>query len=332
MRHMRPFWIVRPVAASWLLALVALVGSGQAKGPTYDDPAKTDADFAFQGEYVGELERDDGDLRVGVQVVALGGGKFDAVGYHGGLPGDGWDRGEKFKGTGELQGDTVTITGEHGKATIKDGVLTVISSSGETVGELEKVERKSPTLGAKPPKGALVLFDGKSADAFEGGRMTDDGLLMQGTNSKQKFGDCTLHLEFRLPYQPEDRGQARGNSGVYLQGRYEVQMLDSFGLEGKDNECGGLYGVRAPTVNMCFPPLSWQTYDIDYTAAKYEGEKIVAGPRITVRHNGVLIHDNVELPKSTTAAIVPEGPDDGPLHLQDHGNPVRYRNIWIVEK
>ncbi|MBW3600671.1 MAG: DUF1080 domain-containing protein, partial [Planctomycetes bacterium] len=138
----------------------------------------------------------------------------------------------------------------------------------------------------------------------------------------------------RLPYQPQDRGQARGNSGVYLQGRYEVQMLDSFGLEGKQNECGGLYSVKDPDVNMCYPPLEWQTYDIDFTAARYDEEgKLTADPRVTVRHNGVVIHDDVELPgeRNTTAAPVKPGPEGGPVYLQDHGNPVRYRNIWVAE-
>ena len=123
-----------------------------------------------------------------------------------------------------------------------------------------------------------MLFDGKSADAFKGGKMTEDGLLMQGCTSKQKFGSCKVHIEFRTPYQPEDRGQARGNSGIYVGARYECQMLDSFGLKGENNECGGLYSVKAPDVNMCLPPLAWQTYDIDYTAAKYEGDKLVTQP------------------------------------------------------
>ena len=315
-----------------LICVAVLIAPAKAKGPAYTDPAKTDADFAFQGEYSGDLRRDTGNIKIGVQVIALGGGKFDAVGYHGGLPGDGWDGGEKHRGSGEVLGGILTITAGPGKATIQNGMLTIYADDGSVVGDLTKVDRTSPTLGAKPPEGAVVLFDGKSADGFEGGRMTDDGLLMQGATSKQKFGDCQVHIEFRLPYQPEDRDQARGNSGIYLQGRYEVQMLDSFGLEGKDNECGGIYTVRAPTVNMCFPPLAWQTYDIDYTAAKYEGDKLIKKARMTVRHNGVLVQENVELPSETRAAILPAGPEKGPLYLQDHGNPVRYRNIWVVEK
>jgi hypothetical protein len=195
------------------------------------------------------------------------------------------------------------------------------------------VERKSPTLGEKPPEGAIVLFDGTSADAFEGGKL-DGELLVQGATSKQKFGSHKVHIEFRTPYQPEDDSQGRGNSGVYLQGRYEVQILDSFGLKGEQNEAGGIYSVAKPKVNMALPPLAWQTYDIDFTAAKYDGDKLVENPRITVKHNGVVIHDNVELPgdRNTTAAPVAAGKEPGPLYLQDHGNPVRFRNVWVVEK
>jgi hypothetical protein len=197
----------------------------------------------------------------------------------------------------------------------------------------QKVNRKSETMGAKPPAGAVVLFDGTSADAFTGGRMTEDGLLEQGCTSKQTFGSHKLHIEFRLPYKPLARGQARGNSGLYLQGRYEVQMLDSFGLKGEQNECGGIYSVGPPAVNMCFPPLSWQTYDVDYQAAVYDASgKLTQNPRVTVKHNGVVIHDDIELPgeRNTTAAPVKAGPEPGPVYLQDHGNPVRYRNIWVL--
>jgi hypothetical protein len=112
-------------------------------------------------------------------------------------------------------------------------------------------------------------------------------------------------------------------------------MLDSFGLKGEQNVCGGIYSVGAPSVNMCYPPLSWQTYDVDYTAGEFDASgKVLKNPRVTVKHNGVVIHDNIELPghRNTTAAPTPAGKEPGPVYLQDHGNPVRYRNIWVVEK
>lgn len=314
-------------------ALFGLGVTSFAAGPTYTDPAKADADFAYQGEFSGNLSDDGNEAKVGVQVIAQGKGKFHGIGYKGGLPGDGWDQGTKLEGDGELKDGVLIIKGpDGGSAKVTKESVTIIDPNGKEIGTLKKVTRESPYLGAKPPEGAVVLFDGKSKDAFDGGKL-EDGLLAPALTSKQKFGSHKLHIEFRIPYQPEDRGQGRGNSGIYLQGRYEVQMLDSFGLEGKDNECGGIYSVKAPDVNMCLPPLSWQTYDIEYTAARYDGDKVVSKPKVTVLHNGVVIHKDVELPadRNTTAAPVKAGPEPGPIYLQDHGNPVRYRNIWVVE-
>lgn len=309
------------VPAALLICSCLTAMAANAQGPAYADPEKTDADFPFQGEYVGDV----GGIKMGVQVIALGGGKFDAVSYGGGLPGAGWDGKNKGFADGQLVDGVVEVD----KTKIKDGKWHIVDGVTFT-----KVNRTSPTLGEKPPAGAVVLFDGTSADNFQNGKMTEDGLLMQGCTSKQLFKSHRLHIEFRLPYMPEARGQGRGNSGLYMQGRYEVQMLDSFGLEGKQNECGGVYSVGAPAVNMCLPPLSWQTYDVDYTAAKYDADgKLTSNPRMTVRHNGIVIHDNLELPgeRNTTAAPVKAGPEAGPVYLQNHGNPVRYRNIWAVE-
>jgi hypothetical protein len=117
-----------------------------------------------------------------------------------------------------------------------------------------------------------------------------------------------------------------------VQNRYEIQVLDSFALEGENNECGGVYSMKAPSVNMCFPPLSWQTYDIDFTAARFEGDKKVANARLTLYHNGVKIYDNIELTDKTPGGAPQEAPGVGPLMLQDHGNSVAFRNIWVVEK
>ncbi len=311
------------------ILLAGLIPVSAAKNEAAADPAKVDADYAFQGEYAGVLA---GQYDVGSQVIALGDGKFRLVLFPGGLPGAGYDgAAEKREYDGARDGDTVTFTGGTTSKSISGGKL-IFSRDGQEF-SIDRTIRKSPTLGAKPPEGAVVLFDGKSAENFKPGRMTETGLLMQGANSVRKFQDHKLHIEFRLPYEPKKRGQGRANSGCYLQARYEVQMLDSFGLAGKHNECGGIYTIKDPDVNMCFPPLQWQSYDIDFTAAKFDSEgKKTESARITVRHNGVLIHDNVELPKRTTASPLAEGAAPGFLHLQDHGNPVRYRNIWAVEK
>jgi hypothetical protein len=316
---------------SVLFVLIAAVfmTDASAKGPVYLDPEKADRDFGYQGEYAGSTKAGDQEMRFGIQVVALGAGKFHAMSYVGGLPGEGGK--ERRVMTGELKDGVVIFDDEKGHGELKDGILAISAKNSDLKAELKKIDRKSPTLGQKPPEGATVLFDGSTADPWKGGRI-EEGLLVAGCTSKQAFGSHKLHIEFRLPYQPEDQGQARGNSGIYLQGRYEVQMLDSFGLEGKQNECGGIYSVKDPDINMCFPPLAWQTYDIEYLTAKYENGKLVANPRVTVQHNGVKIHDNVELPgdRSTTAAPMKPGPEPGPIYLQDHGNPVRYRNIWVV--
>jgi len=294
----------------------------------------SDPDFKIQGEYSGTIKTPDGanEHKAGVQVIALGGGKFHAVAYPGGLPGDGWDGANKFEIDGETKDDSVEFASDQGRGQIKGGVLRIFAPGDEVLAELKKVERQSPTLGAKPPQGAVVLFDGKNGDQFTPGTLTADRNLAAGATSKRKFGSCQLHVEFLLPFMPEARGQGRGNSGCYLQGRYEVQMLDSFGLTGQNDECGGIYGIRSPDLNMCLPPLSWQTYDIDYIAAQYDRGKKVKNARITVKHNGVVVQDDVEIPAATRAAPVAEGPEPGPLYLQEHGNAVCYRNVWLVEK
>lgn len=215
---------------------------------------------------------------------------------------------------------------------------------------MKRVELKSPTLGAKPPEGAIVLFDGTNLDqwttrsgepahwklidgAMQVGARPDAKVLRGDIVSKPKFTDATIHVEFRTPYMPLMRGQLRGNSGVYIQGRYELQVLDSFGHPPKDNEAGGIYTMAVPRINASLPPGEWQTYDIDFTAPRFNdaGEKI-APAKITVRHNGEMIHDNVELRDITPGGDGSDVRAPGPLLLQDHGNPVQFRNIWFVPK
>lgn len=311
-----------------LLSAVAALAADQPPALTAEQAGP---DFANQGEYVFTIPSDDNPVKFGIQVIALGNGKFHAVGFPGGLPGDGWTGVDKHEVDGELKDGTVVFKTNEATAQITNSVMSVLDSDGNMIGECKKVIRQSPTLWQKPPAGAVVLFDGTSADKFVGGKLDGD-LLVQGVTSKQKFQNFSLHLEFMLCFMPGQRGQGRANSGCYSQGRYEVQILDSFGLSGENNECGGIYSIKKPDVNMCFPPLSWQTYDIDFTAAKFDGDKKTADARMTVRHNGVVIHNDVTVPKATTAAPVAEGKDPGPLYLQDHGCPIRFRNIWVVEK
>ncbi|RMF97282.1 MAG: DUF1080 domain-containing protein [Planctomycetota bacterium] len=316
-----------------LAVLPACWAAEHGKFKEVTDPAEAakDPDFAFQGEYKGRGIVPGGDEKtVGAQVVARGNGNFVIYFLEDGLPGDGWTRDKgRIEATGKREGDHVTITAPKAEGVIRDGKLIVEHEDGRLV--LERVERKSPTLGAKPPKGAIVLFDGSNTDHWDPGVLTEDGNLLSNALTKDKFNSYTLHLEFRLSWMPEATGQARSNSGVYLHDCYEVQVLDSFGLTGEDNECGGIYKVKKPDVNMCLPPMTWQTYDIEFTAPKYEDGKKTANARATIKHNGVVIHEDLELPGATPGRQS-EGPGPRPLYLQGHGNHVFYRNIWVVPK
>jgi hypothetical protein len=337
--------IRRLSAAAVLLLVPALPAFAQDKKPeekkaekkkpapieSFIDAAAAGKEYALQGEYEDPIQK------VAAQVVALGDATFDVYFLRGGLPGAGWDGKTRVKAPAriniaEMVADPpVRASGSGWTATLREGSLHGSDPDGKAF-VMKKVERKSPTLGEKPPPGAVVLFDGSGADEWINGKVVD-GLLLMGVNSRKTFGDCRLHIEFRLSFMPKARGQGRANSGVYLQGRYEVQVLDSFGLSGENNECGGIYGKHKPLVNMCLPPLAWQTYDVDFTAARFDDAgKKTADARMTVRHNGVVIHDNAAINSGTTAAPNKEGPAPGFLHLQNHGNPIHFRNIWVVEK
>ncbi len=330
-------FVMRTVFALSALLYPMLPATSAEKDPkektTYLDPAMADADFAYQGEYTGELTAGGEKKKIGLQIIAMGDGNFQAVYHNGGLPGDGYDKSKRERVSGKLENDTVTFTGAAWVGKLKEKMVAMSDSAGASLGQLAFIKRESPTIGAKPPEGAVVLFDGTNLDQWQAGaKMTEDKLLQEGANSKPTYQSCLLHVEFFLPYKPFARGQGRGNSGVYLQARYETQVLDSFGLDGKMNETGGIYSIKAPDINMCFPPLQWQTYDTEFTAAQYEDGKKVKNARMTVRLNGVVVQDDVELPKTTTAAPLKESPEPGHLHIQNHGNPVRFRNIWFAEK
>jgi len=190
------------------------------------------------------------------------------------------------------------------------------------------------------PGNAIILFDGKdfshwTADGGKdvGWKIVDGAMKIVPKSgsimTKRDFTDFRMHAEFKTPQLPASvKGQGRGNSGIYIQRRYELQILDSFGLAPKNNECGSLYKFRAPDENVCDMPGRWQSYDIIFHAAKFDGSRRTEKARITVWHNGVLVHNDVKL-KDKTGAGRPEGPEPGPILLQDHGNEVWFRNIWI---
>lgn len=294
--------------------------------------AVNDPDAALQGEFAGSLLDDAGCCQwVGLQVIALGNGEFQAVEYPGGLPGNGWDKTSKRKLTGARKANELSLESD-GRRIVIRGDWAVCHSASCEIGRLQRYRRYSQTLGAAAPPGATVLFNGENTSHFSNGKMTEERLLAVGTDTKQAYRDFSMHLEFRTPWMPAARGQGRGNSGVYIQGRYEVQILDSFGLDGVENECGALYKSVAPRVNMCFPPMTWQTYDIDFMAPRFDDSgKKTANALITVRHNGIYVHRDLEIPNKTGGGAV-EGPDARPIKLQNHNNPVHFRNIWIVER
>ena len=209
-----------------------------------------------------------------------------------------------------------------------------------------KVVDPGPAPGgpAPVPSDAIVLFNGSGLDAWEGGEgwKAADGVLTVGKGqiqTKRGFGDCQLHVEFRLPDPPQGKGQGRGNSGVFLMGRYEIQVLDSFedGTDGPltypDGQCGALYKQQPPAVNACRRPGEWQTYDILFTRPRFAADGSLAAPgRVSVIHNGVAIHSDTVIKGSTAWHEPPryhQHEDALPVAIQDHGNPVQFRNIWI---
>lgn len=296
------------------------------------DPSQAGPDFPIQGEYLGETAEKQ---RLGAEVVALGDGKFQVNFLPGGLRGEGGDYAKRMEANGLREGEVTRIASKDGKwsAVIQAGRMTGKTADGVSF-ELKRIVRESKTLGQKPPAGAVVLFDGSNAGNWEPSnrvQVADGALVGNDIYTKQRFRDHKLHLEFRLTYMPFARGQGRSNSGVYIQHRYEIQVLDSFGLRGANNECGGIYGQFAPLVNMCYPPLQWQTYDVEFRAARFDAQgKKVSNAVMSVWHNGVLIHDKIEL-KGATGGGQPESDTPGPLFLQGHGGQVRYRNIWAIE-
>ena len=322
------------------IALFSLVGfaGGAAVADPMDEffPAEPDPFVGdYSGRWIGKVEVDP---ELHAQVIALGNDSYrirfvpklflrtpqvDVV--------------EAKAENGRLAFDGDSVRGE-----IVDGRIRGERTRGNDTFDLMKVTHASPTMGTEAPAGAKVL--GKDAwQPADGWELGEDGLITVTPKggyltSKETFKDLEMHMEFRNSFMPRQRGQQRSNSGVFLQDVYEVQILDSYGLEGVYDECGALYKVMAPKVNACAPPAEWQTYDIVYRAPRYENDELVEDPRITVRHNGVLIHHEQVMPWITAwteeERLAPPPKDAGHIKLQGHNNYVQFRNIWVkpVEK
>ncbi|MGK0187836.1 MAG: hypothetical protein ACI9R3_003627 [Verrucomicrobiales bacterium] len=320
----------------------------------------------YMGDWKGKVELSDGSkLDAAVRMIPLGQGRYKARMFSNFMTSVEVDA--EF--TGMIRGDHLQMVDvpltESNIVTYSDEGFTVAGSfvngrfvdkkltgtiKGKRSGTFMLQQRgfRSATLGMEPPEGATVLFDGSNLDQWTKRvkpgqaaqpapwKIVDGELEVNGGGdivTNEKLGDHLLHLEFRTPYMPHASGQGRGNSGVYLQERYELQVLDSYGLDGADNECGGIYKIAKPAVNMCLPPLEWQTYDINFRAARFDdaGNK-TENSKITVKHNGMIIHEDLELPNITGGAYSPDESKPAGLMLQDHGNPVRFRNIWVIKK
>ncbi len=250
----------------------------------------------------------------------------------------------------DLQGrsedpQTVILSDKQGRwsGKIRQGVLRASRAGENPVRfDLRRIVRRPDTVGARPPRGATVLLALKPGEKPDLAAWTNptwprgiDGSMRVGKGdqrSRRPHGSIRLHLEFRCPLRIGKTGQGRANSGVYLQDRYEVQILDSFGLAPADDRCGGIYKIAAPRVNASLPPGRWQSYDIVFQAARFDDAgRLRARPRITVVHNGITVHNDLELPGPTAGANGKDHVPAGPLRLQDHGDAVEYRNIWWVE-
>ncbi len=339
---------IAALALSGCAALVKKVEAPPRPAVEPIDPVMGD----WRGSYALSDGSDSGDIIA--QVIALGDDAYRVI-IHQQFDAaqepiatlDGVRVGAAVQLTGQLptnQADAIDL-----QASIEgDSFAGEIVMDGSKIGsfELHKAQHLSPNLGAEPPEGAIVLFDGTGLEAWEHIKVSPDRSakwklvdgameVVPGTSSmvtRRKFTDFQLHVEFRSPFMPTAREQQRGNSGVYLQGRYEVQVLDSYGLERRDNYCGGFYKVAAPAINMCAPPGQWQTYDMTFHAPRFDEDgKQTGNARVTVVHNGVTIHDEIELPQPTAGGLDTDVAQPGGIFLQDHRDRVQFRNIWLLE-
>ncbi|MDR1789560.1 MAG: DUF1080 domain-containing protein [Opitutaceae bacterium] len=226
------------------------------------------------------------------------------------------------------------------EATLRDGALTLVEN-----GARETLTRAAvgKVFFENRPANATVLLDPAtglkhftSSGKPPRWKLLPGGIVQSvpkagSLHTTGKYADSLLYVEFRVANNPEALGQHRGNSGVFPQPAYEIQILDSFGLDARDNDCGGLYHVAAPAVNMSAPPLEWQSYLIHYTAPRFDasGQK-TANARVTVWQNGVKIQDALEIPRNTSNPKGPEPKTPTPIALQQHTSVLQFRNIWVI--
>jgi len=306
-------------------ALVVVVGVLVAGAACAGAPS----DLEVQGTYEGVWKAEKAEGKLEADVVALGDNAYKvyATQYVNDKPAS------KAELDGKAEGDKLVFAGKVGNVDW-EGVY----APGEVRGrigqdatfEIKRIVKEPPTLGKKPPEGAVALLDGKSFDNVTKRNKTEEWKLVGeggvevargGIRTAGAFeGSFDAHIEFRCNFKPAARGQGRGNSGFYLPNGTEIQVLDSFGFAPDKGSCGALYGQKPPDVNASLPPMQWQTYDVEYRMKSKKGRK-TGKPWVTVLHNGIKIHDDVELSRA---------PRNGGFHLQDHGNPVCYRNFWVL--
>jgi hypothetical protein len=357
-------------AASLFLLLGIAKTPSRAEDAKDGKPNPSSVEDRIQGNWLGEwtLAAGGGGKQT-AQIVALGKGQYQAAftAYDGS---DGQSETFRFQISGSLidkKGvfSTQIDLGEKlgvfdWSADVEnDSLLGKFSNKKNYTGllKLKRVEIKPEGLGAKPLPGAVVLFDGTNLDQWrqpdgapawevrDGAircvpREAADGKIGRHLATKEPIGSAQIHLEFRTPYLPEAREQERGNSGVFLQGRYEIQIVDSFGQPRKrnnfgdlsdDDSAGAIYKHSAPTENKTLPPGEWQTFDITFLPAKAGADGTAEQPaQITVVHNGTTIHDGAKIRKSTSGAPLKDLATPGGLVLEDGGQGVEFRNVWMV--
>lgn len=301
------------VSTGLILALNLSICFAAKRSPV---PVWTNAEFATREvehfPMVGEYLSNSGSSAI--QATLLKDGDFLVATYQNGLPGAGWDQ-------SAIKSDK--LNPEALKALLK----------GYT-----KTERTSPTMGKSAPANAILTFPSDLTNV-------SDGLLLAGGKTAKDLGSFHMHLEFMQPFKPgrNPSNQDRGNSGIYIFDNYEIQIIDTFALDldtgnnaiatesANTQWCGALYKMKRPDVHMAYPPLRWQTFDIDFQAPEIDGGKKVRNARITVVHNGIKIHDNIELKTGTGAGAKRKQLAQGPIYFQDHKNPIIFRNIWATE-